>query len=92
MMAMCLSIVTLLLSVGSDQCYVVFLYGGVFGECCQVPDDSRGGIFSSIIGIQFNVIELPDFLLSSFQTFHMPFNCLCLDDTQRGTYYISDVK
>ena len=81
MMDICLSIVTLLLSVGSDHRYVVFSYGWVFGECCQVLDDSRGGIFSSISGVQFNVIELPDLLLFSLQTFHMPFNCLYLDDT-----------
>ena len=92
MMDMCLSIVTLLLSEGLDQRYVVFSSSWVCGECCQVLVDSRGGIFSAFIEIQFNLIELSDLLLSSLQLCRTLFYCLYLDDTQRVTHYITDDK
>lgn len=65
-MVMCLSIVTLFLTVGSEKCYVVFSSSWVSGGCCQVLVGSRGGFFSSFIEIQLNVIELSDFYCPHF--------------------------
>ena len=72
---------TLLLFVGSDQPYVVISLEWFSRECCQVLEDSRGGIISSFIGIKFIVIVQSELLLFLLSSCYMSF------DTHCGTYY-----
>lgn len=85
----CLSIVILLLFVGSVQRYVVFSYCSGIGGCCHVLKDSRGGIFSSFSRIKFNTMEVLNFLFLLLKTHCMLSDHQWLDGTRRNILYLT---